>query len=912
MSDVEALLAGGSVVLVRPVVPADADGLRHLHVDASGSNRRMRFFTVGDVTAAAYAEHLAHPDDDHLALVAVRDGEILGVASAEPTGTDPAVAEVALMVTDRLHHAGIGTLLLEHLAAASRRAGVTRFTADVLSENRAMMTVFADAGFTVSMARPEASTVGVSVDLTGTTMLAAAVADRERRAGAASLAPVLAPTSIVVVGAGRNPGGVGRAVVTNVLAGGFTGRLAVVNPHVAPGATIGDVPAYPSVADVPGAAVPGSAGPAATAVASPIDLAVVAVPADKVAAALGECGRAGVRAAVVLSSGFAETGGRDAERELVAIAHRYGMRLVGPNCLGVVNLDPRIRLNATFADLRTSTAPEGAGVGLASQSGALGIAVLEAAARRGIAVSQFLSLGNKADVSGNDALLAWEDAPGVRAIALYLESIGNPRRFRRIAARIAQHKPVVALRSGRSAAGARAGASHTAAAVTPDATATALFRDTGVLAVDTTEELLDVTALLATQPVPAGTRIGVVGNAGGPGALTADAAAAAGARIPELSEATAAALRRLIPRAAAVSNPVDLGAEASPAAYRSALVTVFASGEVDAVVVLHAVTRAQPVSAVVDAVQRVADAHPGIPTAGVLLGAEPPRGATVPWYSFGESAARAVARAGHLAVWRARPHLPAAVPGFDEPAVAALLATAPRSTDGWLDAGAALRLLDLVGVPACRTVPVVGADAAVRAAADLGGPVVVKSAAPGLVHKTDRHAVAVGLASPGDVAAAAAAICRSTGSDALLVQTMATGRLELTAGLVAPAGGVPVVLVGAGGVHEEVLADKALATCPLGTGRAAAMLDELRCAPLLRGHRGSPPLDRGAVVDVLDRLARLAAIAPEIAELDLNPLLVDEHGVTAVDIAVRCHPSTPDGRSLHRDPVADDYARALG
>ncbi|GAA0222890.1 GNAT family N-acetyltransferase [Cryptosporangium japonicum] len=896
MNNVEALLADGSVVLVRPVVPADADGLRHLHVDASGTSRRMRFFTVGDVTAKMYADHLAYPDDEHLALVAVRDGELLGVASAEPVGTDPAVAEVALMVTDRLHHAGIGTLLLEHLAAASRRAGITRFTADVLSENRAMMTVFADAGFTVSMARPEASTVSVSVDLTGTAVLAAAVADRERRADAASLAPVLAPSSIVVVGAGRHPGGVGRAVLTNLLAGGFAGRLAAVNPHVGPGATIGDVPAYPAVADVPG----------------PLDLAVVAVPSGTVAAALAECGRAGVRAAVVLSSGFAETGGRDAERELVAVAHRYGMRLVGPNCLGVVNLDPAVRLNATFADLRTSPAPEGAGTGLASQSGALGIAVLDAAARRGIAVSQFLSLGNKADVSGNDALLYWEDAPGVRVIALYLESIGNPRRFRRIAARIAQHKPVVALRSGRSAAGARAGASHTAAAATPDATATALFRDTGVLAVDTTEELLDVTALLAAQPVPAGTRIGVVGNAGGPGALTADAAAAAGARIPELSDATTAALRRELPRAAAVSNPVDLGAEATPGAYRSALATLFASGEVDAVVVLHAVTRAQPVTAVVDAVRRAADAHPGVPTAGVLLGAEPPRGGAVPWFPFGESAARAVARAGHLGAWRARPHLPAAVPGFDEAAVTDLLATAPRSAGGWLGAEAAQRLLELVGVPTCFTVPVAGADAAVRAAAELGGPVVVKSAALGLVHKTERNAVAVGLTTPADVAAAATAISRSTGSDALLVQTMATGRLELTAGLVAPAGGAPVVLVGAGGVHEEVLADKALATCPLDAGASVALLDELRCAPLLRGHRGSPPLNRAAVADVLDRLARLAAVAPQIAELDLNPLLLDEHRVTAVDIAVRCHPSTPDGRPPHRDPVADDYARALG
>ncbi|MFI5960088.1 GNAT family N-acetyltransferase [Cryptosporangium sp. NPDC051539] len=898
----EALLADGTVVLVRPVRPADADGLRHLHVDASGTSRRMRFFSTGDVTARAYADHLAHPDDGHLALVAVRGEEILGVASAEPPiphgrpADAPPEAEVALMVADRHHHTGVGTLLLEHLAAAARHAGLTRFTADVLAENRAMMTVFVNAGFTMSAARPEASTVTVSVDLTGTAVLAYAVAERERRADAASIAPVLAPRSVVVVGAGRHSGGVGHSVLSNLLASGFTGAVAAVNRHASPGSSIAGAPAFAAVTDVPG----------------PIDLAVIAVPAAAVAASIADCGRAGVRAVVVLSSGFAEAGGRDTEQELVAIAHRYGMRLVGPNCLGVVNADPAVRLNATFAVLPAPAADVPDGIGLASQSGALGIAVLDAAARRGIGVSEFVSLGNKADVSGNDLLLYWAGADRTPVIALYLESIGNPRRFRRIAAKVAAQKPIVALRSGRSAAGARAGASHTAAAATPDATTTALFRDAGVIAVDTTEELLDVTALLAVQPVPAGRRIGVIGNAGGPGALTADAAAAAGAEVPELSAATVAELAAAVPGAAAVTNPIDLGAEASPAAYRSALAVLLGSGEVDAVVVLHAVTRAQPVDAVVDAVRRAATERPGTPVAGVMLGAAPPAAAPVPWYPFGESAARALARAGDLGRWRSQPHLPAEVPGFDEAAVAVLLATAERSADGWLAPDAALALLDLVGIPTVRSALVDGADRAVRTAAAFGGPVALKSAAPGLVHKTERHAVATGLRTPSAVAEAAATIHRATGSDAFLVQEMATGRLELTAGLVAPSGGVPVVLVGAGGVHEAVLADKALRTCPLDAGSAAAMLDELRCAPLLRGHRGSPPLDRAAVAGVLDRLARLATIAPAIAELDLNPLLVDEQGLAAVDIAVRCHRPDPAGRPPRHDAVADDFARALG
>lgn len=896
---VDALLADGTVVTLRSVTARDAEELRRLHVEASGSDRRMRFFTAGDGPPQHYAEHLAHPDDGHLALAAVRGEEILGVASAEPpvpyghAADDPPQAEVALMVADQWQHTGVGTLLLEQLAAAARKAGVTRFTADVLAENRAMMTVFANAGFTVSAGRPQASTVTVTIELAGTSALVAAVAERERRADAASIAHVLAPRSVAVIGAGRRAGGVGHSILANIVGAGFTGSVAAVNRQAESGSTIAGVPAH-------------------RAVPAGVDLAIIAVPADDVAAALEDCGRAGTRAAVVISSGFAEAGGRDAERALVAIAHRHGTRLIGPNCLGVVNTDPAVRLNATFAALDTSVAAPAGGIGLASQSGALGIAVLDAAARRALPVSGFVSLGNKADVSGNDLLLYWENDPRTRVAALYLESIGNPRRFRRIAARVAAGKPVVALRSGRSAAGARAGASHTAAAATPDATATALFRDAGVIAVETTEELLDVTALLAAQPVPAGRRIAVVGNAGGPGALTADAAAAAGALVPEFSPATAAALRKAVPGAAAVTNPVDLGAEASPAAYRAALHAILDSGEVDALVALHAVTRAQPVDAVIGAVEAAPGGDQTI--AGVLLGALPPTGRAVPWYPFGESAARAIARAGELGEWRTRPHLPAETTGIDDGQVAALLATAPRSPDGWLGPPAAFRLLELLGIPACPTHFAVGVDAAVRAAATIDGPVVLKSASPGLVHKTDRGAVIVGLNGPADLAEAAARIHRATGSDQFVVQPVATGRLELTAGLSAPSGDVPVVLIGAGGVHEAVFADTALRTCPLDAGAAQSMLAELRCAPLLRGHRGSPALDHTAVADVLNRLAHLSLIAPAVAELDLNPLLVGEDGLLAVDVAVRCHRPPTDSTltTVRHDSVADDYTRALG
>lgn len=652
---VEALLSNGRVVTIRAVTPGDRDGIRTLHAKASEHNRRMRFFTADPVPPQQYADHLAAPDDEHLALVAIEGTEIVGVASAEvlAAGEREAAADVAVMVADRWHHTGVGTLLLEHLAAAARASGLRTFTADVLAANIAMLRVFSDAGFTVTREPPQGGVVRLAVDLDGTDRLAAAVADRERRSDAASIAAVLAPGSVAVVGAGRSPGGVGRQVLDNIVAGGFTGPVAAVNWNTAPRETIGGVPAFVTVTDVPWL----------------VDLAVIAVPAADVAAILHDCGRAGVRAAVVLSSGFAEAGNRGRERELVAIAHGYGMRLVGPNCLGVVGSDPQVRLNATFA---AGLVPgEDAGparhgtIAVASQSGGLGVLVMHAAARRGLAVADFVSLGNKADVSGNDLLLYWQGDARLKVIALYLESIGNPRRFRRIAAAVAATTPVVALRGGRSAAGARAGAAHSAAAATPDAGSADLFRDSGVIAADTTEELLDLVALLASAPVPAGNRIAVLGNAGGPGTLTADAAEAAGGVVPRFSDALAGKLLAAVPGCTAADNPVDLGAKASPDDYRAALRLVLASPEVDAVVAIQAATPAQPTTDVVAAIEDVArEAAPGTPPiAGVVLGEDPPAGASVPWFAFGEPAARALARAGELGRWRSAPRTPATDPG---------------------------------------------------------------------------------------------------------------------------------------------------------------------------------------------------------------------------------------------------------
>jgi len=837
---VDALLADGSVVTVRSLTSEDLPALLELNREASDRSRRMRYFLADQQHGERYLRHLAEPGQARLAVVAERCSGLLGVASAEvfpvtDTASVTTTAEVAVFVADRWQHVGVGTILLEHLSTVARVAGLERFSARVPADNTAMFAVFLHAGFDVELGCGADGTVRVTLDLLGGRAQAAAVAGRERRATVATLRPILSPRSVIVIGASRRPGSVGHAVLANLRLRNFAGGLAVVNQRAVPGEMICGSRAYRSVSTVPWRA----------------DLAVIAVPAAETAAVLEDCGRAGVRGAVVLASDSAPTDDH-AGPALARIARRHGIRLVGPGCLGVLNTAPEIRLDATYAKSTSHATARGA-AGFATQSGALGIAILDAAAQRGLGVSTYVSLGGKADVSGNDLLLYWADDPRTQVIALGLESIGNPRRFRRIAASIARTKPIVALRSRRSAAGG------------------ALLHDAGVIAVDTTAELIDVVALLAQQPVPAGRRMVIIGNARGPGALAAIAAAGTGAILPELSTGLAERLRGVIGPDGAVGNPLDLEATASPELYRAVLELVLGSGESDAVVVLHVVTAAHRTGDVVRAVQQAtsglqagsggADLAP-ITVAGVLIGAVSPRGGELPWFGAAEAAAHAVARAADLADWRAESlesrSGPAEVvlpPDIDIAAVTELLATAPRSDDGWLSSAAAVRLLRLIGVP-------------VASEPDQAEP---DQAEPARIPRT-----------------------RSPG-------------LELLVALQSPLGGIPLVIVGAGGIHEAVYADRVLRTLPLAPTTANRMLGELRCAPLLTGHRGSPALDRAAVADVLERISGLDLIAPQIRELEVNPLLVMEHGVHGRGVRIRCpatvvkHDRPPDSTpSAHR------------
>ena len=617
-------------------------------------------------------------------------------------------------------------------------------------------------------------------------------------------------------------------------------------------------------------------------------------------------------AAVVVTSGFGEAGveGAQGEQDLLRLARSLGVRLVGPNCLGVASTDPNVRLNATFS----ARPPEPGPIGVASQSGALGIALLDETARRGLGVSGFVSLGNKLDVSGNDLLLYWEDDPRTRVIALYLESIGNPRKFLRHARRVGRRKPVIALKAGRTAAGSRAGASHTAAAASPDVAVSALMRQAGVIRVRTTADLLDVAQLLGLQPVPAGDRLGVIGNSGGPGILAADAAADCGLEVPELSTATRAELRAAAPGLASAGNPVDLGAAADPGAYERTVRILLGSGEVDSVVVIYAAPLVSDPQAVATAVRRAAAVTPDRPVAVTLLGTDAGGALTdpeqpfppLPVYRFPESAVRAVGHAAWHGAWRRRPAGELVRPaGVDIAAARAVAveALAARPDGGWLPAVDAVRLASAVGVPLCPSVPATSADDAVSAAGRLGYPVVLKTAAA-IAHKTELGGVRVGLRRAADVRSAYPTVAAAGGKPpaGVLLQPMVRPGIELLVGASRTEPFPPLVLVGLGGTATEVLGDTAVRPAPLLDVDAHEMVRELRAAPLLRGYRGAPAADIAGVEELILRVSLLVDEVPELAELDLNPVVVRPDGVVAVDVKARVRP-VPADEDLLRDPL---------
>lgn len=709
-----------------------------------------------------------------------------------------------------------------------------------------------------------------------------------------TLVPLLRPRSVAVIGASRRRDSIGGAVLHNLLSQPFQGPVYPVNPNAA---HIQSVPSYPSIEDVPGE----------------VDLAVVVVPAAGVLPAVEACGRKGVKALVVISAGFKEVGGDGVKREgeLRALVKRYGMRLVGPNCLGILNTDPNVMLNATFAPLQ----PPPGRIAFSSQSGALGLAILDYARALNLGISHFVSVGNKADVSGNDLLEFWEQDPGTDLVLFYLESFGNPAKFTQIARRVARTKPIIAVKSGRTAAGSRAASSHTGALAGSDAAVEALFRQSGVIRTDTIEELFDTALLLGSQPIPAGPRVAILTNAGGPGIMAADACESAGLTLPALDPRTVKGLEAFLPPEASTRNPVDMIASAVAESFEKALRLLVADKNVDAVIVIFVpplVTGAQDVARAILA----GAAGSKKPVLSCFMGShgvpESLRSLNeghIPSYSFPEAAARSLARVVRYGEWRSAPA--GSVPsltGVNRDRARAAIASAEAGA--WMAAPLLGELLDAYGI---RINPLKAASTRGEAAVlakSVGFPAALKVRSPDVVHKSDVGGVRLGIRSEEEAARVFDEIARSLREaepkarfEGVTVERMVAGGIETIVGMTRDPSFGPVVLFGLGGISVELLRDVSLRVAPLTDRDAEEMLGEIRGAKLLEGYRGALPVHREALLDVLHRVSLLALDNPEIAELDLNPVLAfpGEAPALALDARLKLAPA---GAASHAPPAA--------
>jgi acetyl coenzyme A synthetase (ADP forming)-like protein len=778
---------------------------------------------------------------------------------------DPAAAEAAFAVADPYQRRGIGTRLVEQLALRAGREGIDRFVAEVLADNRNMLGVFEGLGFelTRELAGGE---IEIQFPIARTERYEERLDERDHVAVTASLRPFFEPRSVAVVGASRRRGSIGGELFRNVLEADFSGTAYPVNRD---GSPVAGVRGYRTVSEIP----------------DDVDLAVISVPADAVLESAEDALRKGVRALVVISAGFAEVGTEGAARqeELLALVRAHGARLIGPNCLGIAVAGPS--LNATFA---SRAAPPG-NIGFSSQSGALGLALLEAAVTRGLGLSAFVSIGNKADVSTNDLLEWWEDDDATEAILLYVESFGNPRRFGRLARRVARRKPILALKAGTSASGQRAASSHTAALAGSEAAADALFRQAGVIRATSLEELVDAATLLSSQPRLSGRTVALLTNAGGLGILAADACEAAGLELPSLGEETVAALRAELADEASVANPVDMLGGATPDSYAAALSLLLADPVVDAVIVLFVPAVSGTADEVAAVVERTArEAASGKPVLAVVMSSEGVPAALrgsrhTAAFAYPESAARALGRAAERAEWLRRPQ--GTVPELDgiqrEAAQAVVDGALADAEDLWLDPAATRELLLAYGIPLVPERLAHSGDEAVAAAGELGYPVVVKTAAPG-AHKTETGGIALDLA---DEAAVRDAVARIGAP--VVVQPMVPSGAELLAGVVQDPVFGPLVAFGPGGVFAELIGEARFRIAPLTDVDAEELVTGGKAGRLVAGFRGAPAASAPALVDLVHRLARLGEDVPALAELDLNPVLALPDRCVAVDARVR-------------------------
>ena len=874
---VDVVLRDGGTVHLRSARREDRAAIVEFYQHLSPESRYFRFFGKPRVDDIVDDVMRAVDSQDATTLVGEIERRIIAIGQFFATST-PEQAEVAFAISDAHQGRGIGTKLLERLGDIARRRALTSFEAYLLYDNRKMRQVFADAGFAVSWSRIDGQLTRVVLSLVESDELREKTAARSRAAAHASLTPFFEPHTVAVIGAGRRRGAIGAEILHNLIAGGFRGRVVPVN------VAGGDVQGVPSVARV-------------TAIDGDVSLAVIAVPCDAVPAVVDDCIAKRVKALLIISAGFSETGvaGRERETTIVDKVRAAGIRLIGPNCMGIINTDPGVRLNATFSPVYP---PEGR-VALSTQSGALGLAILDYAKRLNIGFSTFASIGNKADVSGNDLIQYWAEDPHTDIILLYLESFGNPRTFSELARVIGQRKPIVAVKAGRSAAGARAATSHTGALASSDAIVEALFRQAGVIRTYTLEEMFDVAALLAHQPIPAGRRVAILTNAGGPAILAADACEANGLELPQLCPATRDGLHAFLPAAASISNPVDMLASAPPQHYERATRLLLADDAVDTLLVIFIPPLVTEPKAVAEAVVRGA-AGSGKPILATFMSAQgaPAELKTIPSYMFPEAAATALARVVRHGEWRRHPR--GQVPVFTDVDPQAAR-RAIGAAEGWLAPAAVHDVLKAVGIPVAPALPASSEEEAVSAGRRIGTAVAMKAVGPSIVHKADIGGIVLGVTGDDAVRNAYRAMKARLGDamTGVLIQQMVEGGVEMLVGATFDASFGPVIACGTGGTLVELFSDVALRLHPLTNIDASEMVNELRGAPLLRGYRGAAPVDELAFRDVLLRVSTLIDACPEILELDINPLKVLPTGACAIDARIRVgHAMAPPSRRV--------------
>ncbi|MBT2413688.1 GNAT family N-acetyltransferase [Streptomyces sp. ISL-12] len=926
--EADVVLRDGGTARVRPITADDAERLVGFYEQVSDESKYYRFFAPYPRLSAKDVHRFTHHDFvDRVGLAALVGGEFIATVRYDRIGADgtPAhgsadEAEVAFLVQDAHQGRGVASALLEHIAAVARERGIRRFAAEVLPANTKMIKVFTDAGYTQKRSF-EDGVVRLEFGLEPTDRSLAVQYAREQRAEGRSVRRLLTPGSVAVIGAGRNPGGVGRGILGNIRDAGFTGRLYAVNRAFEEERTeLDGVPAHRSVREIDG----------------PVDLAVVAVPAEQVREVVTECGRHGVQGLVVVSAGYAESGpeGRERQRALVRHARAYGMRIIGPNAFGVVNTSPEVRLNASLAP----EMPRPGRIGLFAQSGAIGIALLSRLHRRGggvtgvTGVSTFVSSGNRADVSGNDVMQYWYDDPDTDVVLMYLESIGNPRKFTRLARRTAVVKPLVVVQGARHGGAAPQGHPVRATRL-PHATVSALLRQAGVIRVDTITELVDAGLLLARQPLPAGPRVAILGNSESLGLLTHDACLSEGLRpLP----------------------PLDLTTAASPADFRAALSEALADDACDAVVVtaipalgegaagdaalaeaLRAATVASPAKPVLvvhvelgglaEALSAAmstaphtnphASPHatppvtgdrtpapaetPSVPPEQTPAPAGKPTDGTrlIPAYPAAERAVRALAQAVTYARWRRDTAEPGKVPEYedvDEKGAAELIERLLARGEGLtLGSEETCELLGRYGIHVHRALPAPTPDAAVAAARALGRPVVLKATAPHLRHRADLGGVRLDLADEEQLRRAYEELTGLFGTPAELrpvVQAMAPRGVDtVVRAVIDPAAGA-VLSFGLAGAATQLLGDTAHRLIPVTDRDAASLIRSIRTAPLLFGWRGSDPVDTAALEELLQRVSRLVDDHPEVVAVTLEPVVVAPRGLSVLGASVRLAP----------------------